>query len=360
MGKKSGPDNSGINQAAMDSAELSKESLAWFKQEYANTAPDRAAAAERQNAISDAQLEGMQFATEQARQANQRTQTVFQPLEDKILAGAEGYDTAGRRMQASNEARASVESNFGAATDGLNRNLQRVGVNTGDGRYLASMRDGALAKATAITGATSTAEKGVEAQGYARMQDAAALGKGLVGNQATQQQIASSTGGASAGAAGAALGSATSGAGLMQTGFGQAMQGMGQSGQLYGQAAGIDAQTRGQDLGFITNAMGMFKAASDINLKKKTGTRGNPDQALAEIQATPVDKDWEYDPAKGGPDDGGQPHTGPMAQDVNATMGEAAAPGGKVIDLVTMNGKLMLGMQALAKRMDQLEQRKAA
>jgi hypothetical protein len=220
------------------------------------------------------------------------------------------------------------------------------------------MQSAALDKARAITGATSTAEKNVEAQGYARMQDAAALGKGLVGNQATQQQIATSSGGASAGAAGAALGSATSGAGLMQTGFAQGLQGMGQAGQLYGQASQIENTTRGQDLNFLSNAFSMFK--SDVNVKKKTGTPGNPDQALAEITATPVDDGWEYDPAKGGPNDGGQPHTGPMAQDVNATMGEQAAPGGKAIDLVTMNGKLMLGMQALAKRVDQLEQRKAA
>ena len=358
MGKKSGPSNDGINQAAMDSAELSRESLEWFKGEYEKTAPDRAAATERQNAISDAQLEGMQFATQQARDANERTRTVFQPLEDRIVADATQYDTAGRRLQAASEARAGVETAYGGAMDGLSRELGRRNVMPGGNKSMSLMQSAALDKARAITGATSTAEKNVEAQGYARMQDAAALGKGLVGNQATQQQIATSSGGASAGAAGAALGSATSGAGLMQTGFAQGLQGMGQAGQLYGQASQIENTTRGQDLNFLSNAFSMFK--SDVNVKKKTGTPGNPDQALAEITATPVDDGWEYDPAKGGPNDGGQPHTGPMAQDVNATMGEQAAPGGKAIDLVTMNGKLMLGMQALAKRVDQLEQRKAA
>ena len=64
---------------------------------------------------------------------------------------------------------------------------------------------------------------------------------------------------------------------------------------------------------------------------------------------------WRYDPAKGGPNDGGKPHVGPMAQRVRQTMGEAAAPGGKEIDLVNMNGRVLAGMQALAQRMKKLE-----
>ena len=205
MGKKSGPDNSGLNQAALDSTALSKESLDWFKQEYAATAPDRADATARANAVSDAQLAGMEFATQAARDADTRNKTVFQPLEDKIVADAQAYDTEGRRMQAANEARASVETAYGNAQDGLNRTLQRQGVTPGSGRSLALMQDANLGKVKAITGATSDAVKNVEAQGYARMQDAAALGKGVVGNQATQQQIATQAGTAATGAAGAGL-----------------------------------------------------------------------------------------------------------------------------------------------------------
>lgn len=66
---------------------------------------------------------------------------------------------------------------------------------------------------------------------------------------------------------------------------------------------------------------------------------------------------WSYDPAKGGPDEGGRKHTGPMAADVQASMGDAVAPGGKVINLVDMNGKLLAGMQALTKRVEKVERR---
>jgi hypothetical protein len=49
-----------------------------------------------------------------------------------------------------------------------------------------------------------------------------------------------------------------------------------------------------------------------------------------------------------------------MAQRVRQTMGEEVAPGGKAIDVVSMNGKLIAGMQALTKRVARIEQRVAA
>ena len=48
-----------------------------------------------------------------------------------------------------------------------------------------------------------------------------------------------------------------------------------------------------------------------------------------------------------------------MAQDVRRTMGEAAAPNGRVIDPVTMNGRILAGMQELSKRVRTLEARRA-
>jgi len=100
--------------------------------------------------------------------------------------------------------------------------------------------------------------------------------------------------------------------------------------------------------------------ASDENIKSGTGKKASPDKALAEINATPVQKDWRYDPAKGGPDDGGMPHTGPMAQAVQKHMGNNVAPGGKRIDIASMNGKMLAGMQEITRRLSKLEKRRAA
>mgnify|MGYP000181250354 CR=1 FL=1 len=141
------------------------------------------------------------------------------------------------------------------------------------------------------------------------------------------------------------------------------MQGQQTAGNLYGQAA----QASNQDSGLwsaLGNVAGQAAGAgklfgfSDVNLKTDIEPQ-DPDQALAEVAATPVSK-WKYDPAKmaerGIPMEqgmGGQ-QTGPMAQDVNEEMGENAAPGGKKINLVTMNGKLMASVQALDKKVNKL------
>ena len=53
---KDTPDQSGINAAALANANLSKESLDWYKQIYAESAPDRADAAATNKLVSNAQL----------------------------------------------------------------------------------------------------------------------------------------------------------------------------------------------------------------------------------------------------------------------------------------------------------------
>ena len=77
---------------------------------------------------------------------------------------------------------------------------------------------------------------------------------------------------------------------------------------------------------------------------------GDPNSAMfvAEaVKATPVSS-WRY---KDGQGDGGA-HVGPMAQNVRKTMGETAAPGGKQIDLISMNGISMaaIGLRRWTRR----------
>ena len=67
---------------------------------------------------------------------------------------------------------------------------------------------------------------------------------------------------------------------------------------------------------------------------------------------TPVSS-WRY---KDGQGDGGA-HVGPMAQNVRKTMGETAAPDGKQIDLISMNGISMAAIAALDKKVGRLERR---
>lgn len=355
--KNKAPDTSGVNQAAVMSSKTAQEALDWAKQVYAQEAPARQAAADLDRRVAEAQIAGMDTATQQAARDAERRRTVFDPIENRIASEAMDYDTPQRRAEAAARASADVEAAAGGAMTDLRRDALRYGGSFDDGAARGGMVDLALGKARARAGAADAAVRNVEAQGHARRMDAAGIGRGVVSSQATQQQIATQSGNSAVGANMAGLNAIQSGHGVMQTGYGQAGSLYGQAGSLYGQAAQIKNTARGQDLNFMSNIFGSFM--SDKTKKKGTGKAANDDEALEQINATPVHDGWEYDPAKGGPDDGGMPHTGPMAQDVRATMGEAVAPDGKAIDIVSMNGKLMAGMQALTKRIERIEKKVA-
>jgi hypothetical protein len=244
----------------------------------------------------------------------------------------------------------------GRSQQGLMRDImRRGGTALGGVAGQAMAQDAALAKARMLAGATDAATRNVEQQGYARRMDVASLGRGIASNQATQQQIANTTGNSAVGSNMAGLQATQSGTAAMGQGFNTALAGMGQAGQLYGQEAGIQAQTRGQDLNFLGNAFSAYMMKPSSEKLKKNRTPTDEDAALEEINALPVD-DYEYDPAKGGPPGMG-PQTGPMAERVHAVMGDQVAPGAQAIDysITGMGGKIIAAVQALSRKVDELQ-----
>ncbi|MEY4764319.1 MAG: hypothetical protein RI907_992 [Pseudomonadota bacterium] len=237
--------------------------------------------------------------------------------------------------------------------------MARMGINPESGAHQAVMDAGDIGAAKVAAGAAYQARKNVELQGYARKMDAANLGRNLASNQATSAGVAVNAANASAGNAATPVAIGNQATAGVSAGIGQAIGGNASAGSLYSQAGSLDLSKRGQDMKFVTDAAeaaaGIYGAAqSDENVKDNTGKVMSPAKALGAILKTPVDEGWEYSPEKGGPDDGRQPHDGPMAQDVQKNMGESVAPGGKVIDLVSMNGILMAGIQGLHKEVQDL------
>lgn len=337
---------------------LSKEALDWYKKTYADEAPTRQAAADRQNAISDAQLKGMNFAIGQAEELDAYNKATFRPVEQRLVQEAQAYDTPERRAAAAASAAADVDVSAAATRQANDRALARAGVAPGSAKAMAIAEDAAVKQSVGRGASMTNAVRQTEQQGYARMADVANLGKGIATQQATQQGIASTSGNSSAATAGQALGSATSGTSLMNTGFQTASNAANSAGNLFNSVASSQRQDD-QLLMTSIGQIGKSYAISDKGKKKGTGKMADAAQALKEVEATPVHEGWQYDPAKGGPDDGGQPHTGPMAQDVRRTMGDKAAPGGKAIDLVSLNGKMMAAIQALAKDVKALKRAEA-
>lgn len=367
-------------------AKLGQDQLDFNKQVYNDGADARNSALGLSKQVGAAQLQGMQFANDTAKDYDAYNKGTFRPLEQKVVGEAQNYDTPERRLQAAGAAQGDVDQSFAATQAANERDLARDGIAPGSGKAMSLMQDATISQAAARAGAGTTAVRNVEQQGFARSMDAASLGRNLPSNQATQQHIGTLAGTAATTSGMQGINAQQSGVSNVNAGYAGAANASNSAGNLFGSAAGLQNQAAvqqatgfnqfGQAVGSLSQnpaaknwMSGLFSSPaamptqvddlgigmSDKNVKTGTGKPASGKKALAQISATPVEAGWKYDPAKGGPDDGGQPHTGPMAQTVRRTMGESMAPGGTKIDLVGMNGKLMAGMQELTKRVKKLE-----
>lgn len=357
---KAGDASSDATDAAKTVADrqldLNEESLNWFKQVYADQAPDRTAAAQRANAISDAQLRGMTFATDQAQELDQYNKTTFRPVEQRLVADAQGYDTEGRRESAAQEASGRVASEFDTTRQSAGREMIRYGV---DPSTIAALdASSQIDEAKARAGAGNTARTNVEQQGWSRMADVANMGRGIASQQATQQGIATTTGNSSVANSNSALASTQSGNGLMAQGFQNANQGNQIAGSMFNNLANTqrqDDQMLLNGISGVTNYLGNKSYTSSKKVKSNTGRMMDNAKALEQVEDLPVKREWKYDPKKGGPDDGGMKHDGPMAEDAKRVMGSDVAPGGKQIDIQSLNGRMLGAIKELSKRVKALE-----
>ncbi len=237
--KSKAPNTDGINQAAIDSAKLGREALDWFKAEQARLAPLQDQIARQDMEVSAEQLAQMRKQGAIADDYYNYMRGTFRPLEQRLVREATEYDTEARRDAEAGRAMAEVRQ----ATDGqmgaVKRDAFRYGVNPNDGKFAAMRTQGALTSALGEAAAGNNARRAVEATGYARMADAANMGRGLPSSQATAVQVGQGSGNLAVGAGGAANGVSMSGANLMGQGFGFGMQGLNQSGNLFGRAADL-------------------------------------------------------------------------------------------------------------------------
>ncbi len=347
------PDMTAANTAAAATAELSKEQLAWAKQIYAETAPDRAAATQRANAISDAQLASMQQSDAIAKDLYAYSTGTFRPLEEKMVADAQSFDTPARREAERAKATAGIETQLSAQRQATIQDNMRRSVNPSSMKMQALQGTMDIQAAKLKAGASSLADEKIEQLGYARTADAASLGRNLATDRVNATNAALTAGNSSSANGQAPVSIAANGANLMQTGFAGATSAMASAGSQYANIANI----QGQDNGFM-GALGTLGGAaiskySDVTMKEDIAPV-DEEQALAAVQETPVSS-WAYKAGTMGAAEGGtDKKVGPMAQDVNASMGEQVAPGGKKIDLVSMNGVLMAAVKGLAKKVDSI------
>lgn len=120
-----------------------------------------------------------------------RYESVFQPLENKFVADAAGYDTPERRAAEAQKAAATVGTQAATARGIQDRQMQAMGVNPASGRYADSAGRSGMAEGLARVGAQNMAEKQVMDEGQNRMLRAIGLGQGLATNPGTSMALGS-------------------------------------------------------------------------------------------------------------------------------------------------------------------------
>lgn len=315
------------------------------------------------NAMLPLQQESMQFGLDSSRQGQRDMQAdrgwmlgrrgQLSGMQDTQIADAKSFNTADRANELAGQASADVNAGFANAEGQQQRSLSRMGVNPNSGRALAVGNQTAIAKAAALAGAATNARTNARVEGRG-------LTDRAVNALAGYPSMATATGAQGTGFGMAGNGLVNAGAAGMNAGYGaasNAANGMGANatGMFNAQANYQNGQDQiaasNNPLGAIGGAVVHYAMTSDVNQKTAISAR-KPGQALAQVAAIPV-SDWEYKDSSAAAD-GGQVHTGPMAQDVQRVAGDAAAPDGKAIDLISLNGLNMAATQDLNHKVDAL------
>lgn len=229
MGGKSqkAPDYSGMERVA-------REQLAFAKQQYADLKP---IAQEIAGLQADAQRQQMA----QAGDYYDYMQETFRPVEQSLVAQAQEFNTDAYRQQMAQQASTAAARAFEQSQAMTGRSLAARGVNPASGAARGAGRATSLQQAAMRTQAMTGSRQQAEQMGYARMLDAAGLGRGLAG--------------ASSAAYAGATGAGTAGMNTYMAPGNQYQAGLANAGQTFGNMANMQNQAfmQGQ-----ANEAGMF------------------------------------------------------------------------------------------------------
>ena len=345
------PDTSRQDAVAEQMANQSAEQFAWAQAQWEAEAPMREEAMRIASEVANEQMATMRQQREIADDYWNYQKGTFRPLEKRIVSDAEQFDTPERRQQAMTDAMAGTEQQLSLARASNNRNMTRMGVNPNSAKFGLSNNALSLGAASAKAAAGKQAADNIEQQGYARRMDAASLGRNLPANQATAAQIGIQAGNSAANNAQIPVGIGANAIQLMNQSAATANSGLSGAASIYGQST--NQRIQAGDNSALWGALGSIGGgllASDMNVKTDRQPV-KPELSLAAIRKLPDSESWKYkDDSQYA--DGGMTHVGPMAQDVKRVMGEQTAPGGKAIDIVSMNGHTLNAIKALDKKVD--------
>lgn len=352
-GSKAPAPDPAIGQAALQNAALSKEmadvsreQLAEGTRRYEELKPFYREQMEQQQRIANVS----------ERRGNEQWKSyedLFAPLEEKMVGDARVAGSESEQEASAGRAAGSVAQQFGVARDNASRSAMAYGVNPGSAKYGEVDRTTGIQQAAAVAGASNQAREAEKTRGIALRSGVAQFGRGMAQTGIASDSLSLQGGNSAVNTAGAGTGSlsgSTAGAAPWMQGAVGANQSAGNLhlGAYNAQMQGYNAnqQAKAGMFGALGNIAGMaFMSSKDSKTNKRPIAA---DGVLKKLKSLPVEK-WDYKQGDGGT------HVGPYAEDVNDRFGESAAPGGKMIDVVSMMGINIAATKALAKKVEALE-----
>lgn len=187
------PDYTPLANASREASErsyaLQKEQLDWAKKTYAEQEPLAREYLTNMMAASNEQLG-------YARTDRERYKTEFQPIEDKFLKDAKGWDSPERATQRAAAAEADVGNAMDQQRHATMAQLQSYGIDPSTLRFSSGLQKHDLAKAAAMAAAGTSSRLNTEQQGIQMRGQAIELGRAYAGGTGAQYGSAAQTGAA--------------------------------------------------------------------------------------------------------------------------------------------------------------------
>jgi hypothetical protein len=243
---------------ASEELELSRETLDWYKQQYNDQKPLMERAANTADQVTQTQLASMRQNDAISQDYWNYQKNTFRPLEQRMVTDAQNYNSQARQDAEAGKAVATVQQQIDASLGQQQRGMTRMGVNPNDGRFAAMNNQMAMQGALGKAQAANASRSATELQGYARMADAANLGRGLASSQATSAGVSLNAGNNAVNNAGVPLTQAQNATNMVGNGFNTALQGMGSASNTFNSIANSQAGASGNIWGGIGNLAGQF------------------------------------------------------------------------------------------------------
>lgn len=223
-GGSSSPDPN-VGRAAIMQAETGEKWLEFSKEQFAVGNKRQEGIDALTNKVTEQQLSDMQKASDRSDDQWERYNTLFKPIEDRMVSDAANYDTPEAQAKAAAEAKADVMSSAAQGQQQNQRQMASMGIDPRSGRYAGIDRGTDLSTALASAGAQNNAREQVKATGMALREGVANFGRGNTATAAQQVGLGLNAGNSAAGNIGAANQQFQQNNQVMAQGFQGAMQG---------------------------------------------------------------------------------------------------------------------------------------